>query len=86
MPFSLLKGSLTEADEMSATVLHNQARGTHSVEKELAIVAHLADEGWGDAEMGVGLVKSDEELVRMRQIGGAAQNLASKRYAKAWDF
>ncbi len=86
LPLSLLGGSLTRADEMSATVLHNQARGTHSVERELTIVAELADAGWDDAQMGVGLVKSEEELVRMRQLGGAAKNLASQRYAKAWDF
>lgn len=86
LPLSLLQGDLTTADEMSATVLHNEARGTHSVERELGIVAHIADQGWTDEQMGLGLVKSREELVRMRQIGGAAQNLASPRYAKAWDF
>lgn len=86
LPLSLLKGDFTRADEMSATVLHNQARGTHSVERELAIVQALAEEGWDDDAMGVGLVKSEEELVRMRQLGGAAKNLAATRYAKAWDF
>lgn len=86
LPLSFLAGSLTRADEMSATVLHNEARGKHSVEKELAIVGHLADAGWDDAEMGVGLVKSEEELVRMRQLGGAAKNLASARYARSWKF
>ncbi len=86
LPLSILKGSLTKADEMSATVLHNEARGKHSVEKELDIVGHLADAGWDDAQMGVGLVKSEEELVRMHQLGGAAKNLASPRYAKAWNF
>lgn len=86
LPLSLLKGSLTIADEMSATVLHNEARGTHSVEREMVIVEHLAKSGWDDDQMGVGLVKTEEELIRMRQLGGAAQNLASPRYAKAWEF
>lgn len=86
LPLSLLHGAFTRADEMSATVLHNQARGTHSVERELAIVQALAEEGWDDDAMGVGLVKSGEELLRMRQLGGAAKNLAATRYAKAWDF
>lgn len=86
LPFSLLQGTLTEADQMSATVLHNQARGTHSVEREVAIVAALDAAGWTDERVGVGLVKTDEELIRMRQVGGAAKNLASGSYARAWNF
>ena len=86
MPISLLKGDFSEADEMSATILHNQARGTHSVVKELAIVQRLDSEGWTDEQIGVGTVKSEEELVRMRQVGGAAKNLASASYANAWTF
>lgn len=86
LPFSFLKGDMTEADQMSATVLHNQARGTHSVEREVAIVAALDKAGWTDERVGVGLVKTDEELIRMRQLGGAAPNLASGSYARAWSF
>jgi len=86
LPFSLLQGTMSEADQMSATVLHNQARGTHSVEREVAIVAALDKAGWTDEHVGVGLVKSDEELIRMRQLGGAAQNLASGSYGRAWSF
>lgn len=86
MPLSLLKGDFSEADEMSATILHNQARGTHSVVKELAIVQRLDSEGWTDEQIGVGTVKSEEELVRMRQLGGASKNLASASYANAWTF
>lgn len=86
LPFSLLQGAMTEADQMSATVLHNQARGTHSVEREVAIVAALDKAGWSDERVGVGLVKTDEELIRMRQLGGAAPNLASGSYGRAWAF
>lgn len=86
LPLSLLHGEFSEADEMSATILHNQARGQHSVSREVEIVKALGDAGWDDAAIGVGTVKSDEELVRMRQIGGAAKNLASASYANAWDF
>lgn len=86
LPLSLLKGSFTEADEMSATILHNEARGRHSVAKEVAIVRALDDAGWSSEQIGVGTVKSAEELIRIRQLGGAAQNLASDQYGKAWDF
>ncbi len=86
LPLSFLKGDLSTADEMSATVLHNQARGTHSVVKEVAIVQALDDAGWTSEQVGVGTVKSDEELIRIRQLGGAAKNLASDQYAKAWKF
>lgn len=86
LPLSLLQGEFTTADEMSATILHNQARGTHSVAREVEIVKALDAAGWKDDAIGVGLVKSDEELVRMRQVGGAAPNLASGTYGRAWDF
>lgn len=86
LPVSLLKGAFTRADEMSATILHNQARGTHSVVKEVAIVQALDEAGWTSEEVGVGTVKSDEELIRIRQLGGAAQNLASDQYGRAWRF
>lgn len=86
LPVSLLKGDFSRADEMSATILHNQARGTHSVVKEVAIVQALDEAGWTPEEIGVGTVKSDEELIRIRQLGGAAKNLAGDQYGKAWKF
>ncbi len=86
MPLSLLKGSFTAEDEMSATILHNQARGTHSIEREIPIVQALDAAGWTAEQIGVGTVKSGEELIRIRQVGGAAQNLASGSYASAWTF
>lgn len=86
LPISLLNAGLTEADQMSATILHNEARGKHSVVKEVAIVAALDEAGWTSEQVGLGTVKSREELVRIRQLGGAAQNLASPSYGKAWTF
>jgi hypothetical protein len=88
LPLSFLAGTMTEADRMSATELMNQARGTHSVVRELQIVQALEDAGWDAEQIAVGTVKSTEELVRIGQLagGGAAANLASKRYAKSWDF
>lgn len=86
LPLSLLNPDLTEADQMSATILHNEARGKHSVTKEVAIVAKLDEAGWSSDAIGLGTVKSEEELVRIRQLGGAAENLASPSYGKAWTF
>lgn len=87
MPVSLLKGDFSEADEMSATILHNQARGTHSIEREMAIVASLEQAGWSAADIGQGTVKTKEELIRIHQAsGGAAKNLSGAQYGKAWDF
>lgn len=86
LPISVLKGSMTIADRMSATELHNAARGTHEVTREIAIVQALEEAGWTPAEIGLGTVKSDEELVRIRQLGGAADNLAARAYGNAWEF
>lgn len=88
LPVSILPGTMTDADRMSATLLMNQARGRHAIEKELPIVANLAAAGWTDDQIAVGTVKSHEELVRIGQLagGGAAKNLAAARFAKAWTF
>lgn len=86
LPLSILKGSFTDADQMSATILHNKARGVHAVEKDITIVGRLREAGWSPDQIGIGTVKSDEELVRMQQVDGAAKNLATPQYGKAWDF
>lgn len=86
LPISLLQGSLSIADHMAATELHNQARGTHDVQKEIAIVRAMGAAGWDDQQIGLGTVKSGEELVRIRQTGGVASALASSTYASAWKF
>jgi ParB-like chromosome segregation protein Spo0J len=86
LPVSILKGQLTREQQMSATVLHNKARGEHSIAKEMSIVEELDRAGWSPEQMSVGLVKTDEELIRIRQTGGIAQRLANPRYDKAWTF
>jgi hypothetical protein len=86
IPLSFLPRTMTEADLQSATVLHNKAKGEHDVEREVKIVVALDKAGWSSEAVGQGTVKTNEELVRMRQLGGAAENLASASYGKAWTF
>lgn len=85
LPVSVL-AEMSRQDQISATILHNKARGEHSVEKEIAIVAELDQAGWSPEELSRGLVKSNEELIRLRQNGGVASLLANNRYDKAWDW
>lgn len=88
LPLSLLREGLGDAEQMSATILHNKARGQHSITKEMEIVTKLEEEGWDPAAIGVGTVKTNEEIVRINQLAGkgAAENLAGTKFSKGWDF
>lgn len=88
LPLSILRDGLGVAEQMSATILHNKARGQHSITKEMEIVMALEKEGWDPDAIGVGTVKTNEELVRINQLAGkgAAENLAGTRFSKGWDF
>jgi ParB-like chromosome segregation protein Spo0J len=70
------------ADRMASTVRHNRARGKHQVEMMAQLVRALLDLGKDDAEMAAALGMSAEELLRLRQMVGAARLLAAERYSR----
>jgi ParB-like chromosome segregation protein Spo0J len=72
------------ADRMASTVRHNRARGRHEVELFAAIVRDVLAEGWDEGRTATELGVSPEELLRLRQIVGAARALASPEYGRAW--
>ncbi len=86
LPLSLLGGHLTDADVKSATLLMNLARGSHDTKRSIEITASLDAAGWSAEQICVGAVLSSEELVRQRQVGGAAANLKSAQLGRAWTF
>lgn len=86
LPITVLSSDLSEADLMSATMLHNEARGTHNPLKERALLATMDKAGWTTAQIGVGLVKSQEEIIRLRQSAGVPTQLANRTYDKAWEW
>ena len=72
------------ADRMASTVRHNRARGKHQVELMAALVKGMMDLGWDDERVAEALGMSVEELLRLRQMVGAARLLAAETYSRSW--
>lgn len=72
------------ADRMASTVRHNRARGKHQVDLMASLVKAMMDEGWDDARIAESLGMSQEELLRLRQMVGAARLLAGTEYSRSW--
>lgn len=68
---------------MASTVRHNRARGKHTVDLMGALVVKLTGEGWGDEQIAERLGMSVEELLRLRQMMGAARALAATEYTRS---
>ena len=71
-------------DRMAATVRHNRARGKHQVDLMATLVKKLLELGWDDPAIAKHLGMTDEELLRLKQIGGAAKLLAGTEYSQSW--
>jgi ParB-like chromosome segregation protein Spo0J len=82
LPCSVLDKPL--ADRMASTVRHNRARGKHQVELMAALVKGMMDLGWDDTRVAASLGMSVEELLRLRQMVGAAALLAGATYSRSW--
>lgn len=82
LPVSVVRPS--PAGRMASTVRHNRARGKHGVELMGGLVRALTRAGWDEARIGEGLGMSPEEVLRLRQVVGAAALLASPEYGRAW--
>ena len=72
------------AERMASTVRHNRARGKHQVELMASLVRGMVELGWDDARMGEALGMSPEELLRLRQMVGAARVMAAEEYSLSW--
>jgi hypothetical protein len=86
LPVAALKPGLALVDLMSATQLHNKARGTHRILGEGEMLRVMDEAGWSSAEIERGLVKGPEEQIRLRHVGGVAPQLANAQYDKAWNW
>jgi ParB-like chromosome segregation protein Spo0J len=82
LPCSFISSSL--ADRMASTVRHNRARGKHQVELMAALVQSMMALGWDDDRISQALGMSVEELLRLRQMAGAARMMAASEYSRSW--
>ena len=65
-------------------MLHNQARGTHSVDGTQALVDSLVDAGVPLDQVALALHMDADELLRYRQRGGLLDQVDGA-YSEAWE-
>lgn len=86
IPLSLIRPEKrTLSDRMASTIRHNRARGTHSVDLMVKIVAELTDAGMGDDWIMKHIGMDADELLRLKQISGLAALFKDRAYSRAWE-
>lgn len=73
-----------KAERMASTVRHNRARGKHQVDLQGELVRSLVQQGWPDTEIAEHLGMGEEELLRLKQVVGAAGMLAGEEYSASY--
>lgn len=71
-------------DRMASTVRHNRARGKHHVDLMAELVKGMLSLGWDDEKIAENLGMSVEELLRLKQMVGAARMMADPVYSREW--
>nr|DAY37182.1 MAG TPA: chromosome partitioning protein [Caudoviricetes sp.] len=72
------------SNRMASTIRHNRARGSHGIEPMHKIVAALVAEGRSDAWIRRALGMDEDELQRLKQLGGIAALFADREFSPAW--
>lgn len=73
------------ASRIEATVLHNEARGEHSIDGTQGLVEELLRGGMAAEEVARSLNMDADELLRYRQRGGLLHDLGPTEYSEAWE-
>lgn len=69
------------SDRIASTIRHNRARGSHSIELMVNIVAELTKSGMSDAWIIKHIGMDKDELLRLKQISGLASLFANKEFS-----
>ena len=72
------------SNRMASTIRHNRARGTHSIELMVNIVAELVDAGMSDSWISKNIGMDADEILRLKQISGLAALFKNCEFTKAW--
>lgn len=73
------------SDRMASTIRHNRARGTHSIDLMVNIVAELTEAGMGNDWIMKHIGMDADELLRLKQISGLAALFRDREYSRAWE-
>jgi ParB-like chromosome segregation protein Spo0J len=71
-------------NRMASTIRHNRARGTHSIELMVNIVADLKEAGMSDAWIMKNIGMDADEILRLKQISGLISIFSDKEFSNAW--
>lgn len=86
IPLSTIRPEKREiADRMASTIRHNRARGTHSIDLMVNIVAELTEAGMGNDWIMKNIGMDADELLRLKQISGLAALFKDRAYSQAWE-
>ena len=78
MPVTVIDKPL--ANRMASTIRHNRARGTHSIELMVDIVAELTKAGMSDEWIKKNIGMDADELLRLKQISGLMELFADREF------
>jgi len=81
LPVSLIDKDIS--NRMASTIRHNRARGKHSIELTMNIVAKFKAAGMSDAWIMRKIGMSAEELLRYKQLSGLAEMFLGRNFTKA---
>jgi ParB-like chromosome segregation protein Spo0J len=86
LPLSTIRPEKRDiSDRMASTIRHNRARGTHSIDLMVNIVAELTEAGMGDSWIMKHIGMDADELLRLKQISGLAALFKNDSYSRSWE-
>lgn len=71
------------SNRMASTIRHNRARGSHSIELMVNIVAELKEAGMSDSWILRNIGMDADELLRLQQLSGLAALFKNKEFSNA---
>lgn len=85
LPITVVNPDRTrQPDRMAATIRHNRARGTHSIDLMQNIVADLIESGMSDQWIMQHIGMDVDELLRLKQLTGLAALFRDSTFSRAW--
>ena len=74
-----------KGNRMAATIRHNRARGTHSIDLMKTIVGELVEAGMGDDWIMKHVGMDKDEVLRLKQLTGLQQLFKDVDFSKSWE-
>lgn len=74
----------TVEERMASTIRHNRARGVHKLDSMTDIVLEMIGDGWSDERIAHELGMDADEILRIKQVSGAAAAFSRQSYNRAW--